>query len=267
MSKHNKIYPTPPHELFEFSSKQHKYCLLIPIINEGDRIIKELTTAKDHGIPRMIDIILCDGGSTDGSTEHERLQSLGVNTILIKKAPGKQGTQLRIGFAFALNRGYDGIITIDGNNKDSIKDVPSFIEKLDEDYDFVQGSRFVKGGHAENTPISRLLAVKLIHAPIISLTAGKHYTDTTNNYRAYSRKYLTHPDLQPFRDIFKTYELLAYLSVRADQLNLKTIEIPVSRTYPPKIAHSKTPTKISPIKGNTELIKILLLNLFRRYNP
>ena len=61
-----------------------------------------------------------------------------------------------------------------------------------------------------------------------------------------------------------TYELLAYLSVRADQLGMKTCEIPVTREYP---AAGKVPTKISFWKGNSELLKILFLNLFGKYKP
>ena len=57
-----------------------------------------------------------------------------------------------MGIYFALNRGYKGVLTIDGNNKDSIEDVHKFIEKLQAGYDFVQGSRFIRGGHAVNTP-------------------------------------------------------------------------------------------------------------------
>ena len=120
----------------------------------------------------IADIVICDGGSTDGCTDEKRLKDLQVNTLLVKQDMGKQGAQLRMGFFWALQRGYDGIITIDGNDKDSIEDVEHFIAKLEEGYDFVQGSRFVKGGLAENTPLSRLIAVRLIHAPVISLTAG-----------------------------------------------------------------------------------------------
>ncbi len=247
----------------EYAKKRNKYCLCIPIINEGTRIHKELEIAQKNKIDKLVDIIICDADSTDGCTEEKALKKLGVNTLLIKKDTGKQGAQLRMGFYFALQRGYAGIITIDGNNKDSIEDVPKFIEKLEEGYDFVQGSRFIKGGKAINTPLIRYLSVRLIHAPIISLTAHKWYTDTTNAYRAYSKKYLEHQKVKPFRDIFNTYELLAYLSVKADQLKLKTCEIPVRREYP---KNEKTPTKISFFKGNFNLFKILFKNLFHSYD-
>ena len=102
------------------------------------------------------------------------------------------------------------------------------------------------------------------HAPIISITARQRFTDTTNAYRGYSIKYLTDVRVQPFRDIFMTYELLAYLSVRASQLGLKACEVPVTRAYPKS---GKVPTKISFFGGNWELLKILFKNMIGAYNP
>lgn len=254
----------PRFECLEFSEKRNDYVVLIPIINEGQRIHNELKRAQEHRVSHHADIVICDGGSTDGSTDRDILTSLAVNTLLIKKDEGKQGAQLRMGLWWAMQRGYKGVITIDGNDKDSIEDVPAFIDKLEEGYDLVQGSRFVKGGKAINTPFVRHLSVKLIHAPIISLTAHQRFTDTTNAYRAYSMRYLTDDRVQPLRDIFMTYELLAYLSVRATQIGMKACEIPVTRAYPAK---GKTPTKISFFKGNSQLMKILFENLFGAYKP
>ena len=253
----------PNFEIEEFQKKRTKYCLCIPVINEGERIKNELKRAKAANIPALVDIIICDGDSSDGSTDEKSLKELGVNALLVKKDKGRQGAQLRMGIYWALRRGYDGIITIDGNDKDSIEDVPKFIEKLDAGYDFVQGSRFIKGGQAVNTPLIRYLSVRFIHAPIISLTAKKWYTDTTNAYRAYSKKYLTDNNVKPLRNIFMDYELLAYLSVKADQLKMKTCEIPVSRKYP---KNGKTPTKISKFKGNYDLLRVLFKNLFHQYD-
>lgn len=254
----------PKFECCEYAERTKDYVVLIPIINEGERIIKELKRAYHYKVADCADIVICDGGSTDGCTEENRLRKLRVNTLLTKQDAGKQGAQLRMGIWWALQRGYQGIITIDGNNKDSIEDVPHFIEKLKDGYDLVQGSRFLKGGRAVNTPPIRLLSVRLIHAPVISLTARHLFTDTTNAYRAYSIRYLQDERVQPLRDIFMTYELLAYLSVRASQLGYRACEIPVTRAYPAK---GKMPTKISFLKGNSELMKILFKNLFGTYKP
>ena len=264
MKRVQGISGVPEYGWEEFRPKASEYCVLIPVINEGERIKKELERARKSGVPETADIILCDGGSTDGSMEAECLKPMGVSALLVKYGAGKQGSQLRMGIHFAVYRGYKGVVTIDGNNKDSIEDVPKFLKKLEEGYDFIQGSRFIRGGRAVNTPPIRLIALRLLHAPVISLTAGKWYTDTTNAYRGYSMKYLMDDRVQVLRDVFMTYELLAYLSVRADQLGMRTCEIPVTREYP---ASGKVPTKISFWKGNSELLRILFYNLFRRYNP
>lgn len=254
----------PRFEYTEYTDKQRDYVLLIPVINEGERIQRELRRAAYSGVSAVADIVICDGGSTDGSLDPSFLMNLGVNSLLVKKDIGKQSAQLRMGIWWALQRGYKGVITIDGNDKDSIEDVPRFVKKLQQGYDFIQGSRFVKGGKAINTPLIRWIAVRLIHAPIISITAKHKFTDTTSGYRGYSSRYLLDDNVKPLRDVFKTYELLAYLSVRASQLGYKVCEIPVTRAYP---ARAKIPTKISFIKGNSDLIKILFLNMLGKYNP
>ena len=248
----------------ELEAKRSDYCLLIPVINEGARILTELGRAQRAGVDKLCDIVICDGGSTDGSMKPDTLALYGVNTLLTKTGPGKQGAQLRMGIYFALNRGYKGVLTIDGNNKDSIEDVPRFIEKLQAGYDLVQGSRFRRGGHAINTPLVRYAAVRLIHAPLVSLAARQWFTDTTNAYRAYSREYLTHPEVRPLRDVFQGYELLAYLSIRATQLGLRACEVPVTRAYP---ATGKMPTKITGFRGNSDLLKVLLAAMAGKYNP
>ena len=65
----------------EYAGKTRDYVVLIPIINEGDRIRKELYRAKKHRISQYADIVICDGGSTDGCTEEGRLRRLEVNTL------------------------------------------------------------------------------------------------------------------------------------------------------------------------------------------
>lgn len=257
----NSDWQVPQYHLREFKTKSHQYCVCIPVINEGIKIKKQLDRMKL--ITDEVDIIILDGGSTDGSLNDQFLIENNVRAILTKQDRGKLSAQLRMGFAYALKEGYNGIITVDGNNKDSVESIPSFIKKLEEGYDFIQGSRYVIGGTEINTPLSRKLAIKFIHAPFISLMSGFRYTDTTNGFRAHSRRLLLDDRLQPFRDVFNTYELLAYLSVKSPKLGYRVIEIPVMRSYP----KGKVPTKISPIRGNWLLIKVLLNLFFKKYDP
>ena len=214
-----------------------------------------MSRAKRHDIQKYVDIVICDGGSTDDCTNDKKLKTLGVNSLLVKQGSGKQGAQLRMGIWWALERGYKGVITIDGNNKDSIEDILRFIEKLKNGYDLIQGSRFIKGGKAIRTPLVRLMAVKLIHAPTISLTAHKRFTDTMNAYRGYSARYLMDEKVKPLHGCFMSYELLVYLSVRATQIGMKACEIPVTRAY---LKKGKIPTKITFFKGSIALFCILI---------
>ena len=225
------VLEIPDYDTIEIRPKNSRFCICIPIINEGERIQVQLLKMQEFA--NVIDIIIADGGSTDGSTDLNLLKTLGVRTLLVKTGPGKLSAQLRMAYHYAIIRqGYEGVITIDGNNKDGVGAIPQFIQKIDEGYDFVQGSRFLKGGAAVNTPFIRLIPIKLIHIPVICLLSGFRYTDTTNGFRGYSKRVILDNRIQVFRDVFSTYELLAYLSVKIPKMGYRVTELPVTRTYP-----------------------------------
>jgi hypothetical protein len=191
------------------------------------------------------------------------LQAKGVRGLLVKTGPGRLSAQLRCVYAFALEQGYAGIVSIDGNDKDDPEAISRFIAALEDGYDFVQASRFIPGGIAVNTPLSRDFAIRYIHAPMISLFSGFKWTDTTQGFRAYSRKMMLDGKISLFRDIFVTYELLAYLSYRAPRLGYRCVELPTIRRYP----KGEVPTKISSIKGNFSVLNILVRACLGAYNP
>lgn len=254
----------PTYKVRFWLERQSEWCVIIPVINEGERIKRLLKRMSTLKISSIADIIIIDGGSTDGSLEITDLQAKGVRGLLVKTGPGKLSAQLRCGYAFALEHGYEGIITIDGNDKDDPQVIENFIDALKSGVDFVQASRYISGGFSENTPKLREFAIRLIHAPLLSLCSGFHWTDTTQGFRAYSRKLLIDARIAPFRDVFQTYELLAYLSYRAPKLGYHCLELPTVRRYP---ATGKIPTKISSIKGNLFILYILFRACFGAYNP
>ncbi len=260
---HQPTWQVPTFTTPLWLGRQHPYCVVIPVINEGTRITSLLGHMATLNIASLADIIIVDGGSTDGSLALDGLPGQGVCGLLVKTGPGKLSAQLRCAYAFVLDQGYQGIVTIDGNDKDDPAAIPRFITALAQGVDFVQASRFVPGGQAENTPLSRDFAIRFIHAPMLSLFSGFRWTDTTQGFRAYSRKMLLDSKIAPFRDEFMTYELLAYLSYRAPKLGYRCIELPTIRRYP----LGEVPTKISSVKGNLSVLLVLFRACFGVYDP
>ena len=244
------------------AAKSSAYCVLIPVINEGQRITRQLAAMQRLNL--QLDVLLVDGGSTDGSTEAAVLQPLGVHTLLVKTGPGKLSAQLRVGMAWALEQGYAGIVSIDGNGKDDPAAIPRFVAALQAGFDFVQGSRYAPGGVAEHTPWDRALAVRWLHAPLISLASGFTYTDTTNGFRAFSRRFLQDERVRPLRAVFSTYNLHYYLSVRAARLGYRVCELPVARRYP---ARGAIPSKIGGVGGKLHILKQTLCTVLGVYHP
>lgn len=257
------LWQVPSYSTTFWNGRSRPHCVVIPVINEGERILNLLRRMAAVKIADVADVIIVDGGSTDGSLEPQRLQELGVRGLLVKTAPGKLSAQLRCAYAFVLDEGYTGIVTIDGNDKDDPDAIPRFIEAIEQGYDFVQASRFLAGGVAENTPKSRDFAIRFIHAPMLSLASGFHWTDTTQGFRAYSRAMLLDPRVAPFRDEFTTYELLAYLSYRVPKLGYRCVELPTVRRYP----KGEVPTKISSVRGNLSVLQVLMKACAGHYNP
>jgi len=260
--KSSNIWEVPATEIQEFSDKKNKYCMCVFTINEGQRIKKQLKKMATY--KNLLDIIIADGGSSDNSLKTTLLKKCGVRILLTKKDKSAGlSSQMRMAFAYALNQNYKGIITIDGNNKDNPKAIPQFIDLLDKQYDYVQGSRYIKGGKEINTPLDRHLAVRLIHAPIISLFSGFKFTDTTNGFRAYSDRLLNDKKIKVFRNVFNDYELHYYLAIKAVRCGYKVTELPVERKYP---RHS-TPTKIKKVVGEIKILLTLVRVICGYYEP
>ena len=209
-------------------------------------------------------MIIADGGSDDGTSDPTLLRNLGVTALLVKRGPGRLSAQLRMAFGYALDAGYQGVLTMDGNGKDGAEGISRIIGALDAGMDFVQGSRFVRGGRAVNTPFARLIGITLVHAPLISVGARRRFTDTTNGFRGHSRALLEDPQVDVFRKVFDSYELLAYLPVRAARLGHRTCEVPVSREYP---SAQPTPTKIHGTSAHLQLVRVLLRAVTGAFDP
>lgn len=252
----------PDYLVKKFDQKRNRTALLIPVLNEGSRILLQLIQISS--LQLEVDVIIADGGSNDDLEFKIEESNFNVNTFLTKIGSGALSSQLRMGFHYCLSQKYESVITMDGNNKDDPSGVITIQAALNSGIDFVQGSRFRRGGQAINTPALRYLAIRLVHAPLTSLAAKFWYTDTTNGFRGHSARMLASPNIGIFRDRFEAYELLAYLPIITPQIGMKACEVPVIRRYPRNVA---IPTKISGFGAQLQIFLILMRAVLGQYNP
>jgi dolichol-phosphate mannosyltransferase len=242
--------------------KSQRYAVVIPVLQEGERLQQLLARMQAITVTSMADILIADGADTP-ELSAAQCEIFSITGVLHIPQAGGLSAQLRAAYACALDEGYEGIVTIDGNNKDDPEAIARFIHALEEGAEYIQASRFIAGGVAEHTPWLRHLAIRGIHAPLSSLAAGFAWTDSTQGLRAFTTALLSDARVAPFRSIFRTYEWLAYITIRAPRLGYRCLELPSTRRYPA----GTVPTKIKGVLGMWKLLMILLRACIGLYNP
>ncbi len=253
-------WQVPAHDTVVLRPARTRHAVIVPVWNEGERFERQLREMRPY--TEIADIIVADAPSTDGSTTASKLAAANVHAVVSLAEPGRQSASLRAALAYAMNEGFEGIILMDGNGKDDPAGIEGFVRELDSGGDYVQGSRFLPRGKAINTPRSRMFLIRFVHAPLFSLLCGRRFTDSTNGFRAFSRRLLLDPRVRPFRNAFGQYEIYPYLAWAACRYNFDVRDLAVTRSYP---AVGPVPTKISLFHGNWQMLKPLLMILFRRY--
>jgi dolichol-phosphate mannosyltransferase len=208
--------------------------------NEGVKIkmtVDRILAATQH------DVAVMDDGSTDGSIDP--LRALKV-TILGSGANLGIGAMMKKSFQYAIDRNYDVIVIMAGNNKDDPLEIPRLLEPIAADRaDFVQGSRHLAGGKHGGMPIYRRFATKL-HPLLFSIASRKWVTESTNGFRAFRVNILRDPRIDWRQDWLDKYELEPYLLFKTIRLGYRHTEVPVTKIYPPKKLGY---TKMKPFSG------------------
>jgi dolichol-phosphate mannosyltransferase len=163
---------------------------IAPVFNEEGKIGEVV-----RRVPRTFvdETLVIDDGSTDSSAEIAR--SLGATVLALGRTIGV-GAALRSGFRYAMEKGYDVVVVMAGNNKDAPEEIPRLLDPIVEGRaDFVQGSRFLeRAGTFGAMPRYRRMATRL-HPLMFSIAAGKRVTESTNGFRAIHTKVLRDPSV------------------------------------------------------------------------
>lgn len=214
-----------------------KIITILPVLNEEDKIHRIISK-----VPRdLVDEVLVVNDCSNDDTEGEALKG-GATVITNKKTEGC-GASIRIGVDYALAKGYDIVVVMAGNGKDNAKNIPALIDAIDSGgYDFVQGSRYLKGGTWENMPFHRVLGTK-VYSLLFSLLTRKRITDATNGFRAYRATLFDDKRLNIWQEWLANYEVESYMFSKTIILGYMVGEVPVSKIYPPSLALGYTKMK------------------------
>ncbi|ACP38865.1 polyprenol monophosphomannose synthase [Saccharolobus islandicus] len=163
------------------------FSIVIPTYNERDNIVKLVEEIKKI-VPYTSRILIVDDNSPDGTALI--LQDLNIHnlTVLVRYNERGLGSAIRYGIKKAIELKSDFIVTMDADFSHDPKYLPEMMKiALNENYDLVIGSRYVKGGGIENWPFSRRIISRGANY-LFKLVSHSPINDNTSNYRIYSRK-------------------------------------------------------------------------------
>lgn len=144
-----------------------------------------------------------------------------VKCIFYKGSQGMVSCYLE-GFRQALADGAEWVIEMDGGGSHQPGDIHKFIEKLEEGYECVWGSRFVDGGRMSGHPLYRV-ALSSGGTLLANLVLRTRLKDMTSGFEAFQRHVLEQFDMDEFLSKGHMYqtEMRYYCRER------RSVEVPI----------------------------------------
>jgi dolichol-phosphate mannosyltransferase len=132
------------------------------------------------------EIVVIDDGSNDRTWEVLQETRSRVPTLFPVANPGPFGFGRAIAYGFEQMHG-DAVVIMMADESDDCRDVVRYWHKLNQGYDCVFGSRFMKGGGVIDYPKLKLFLNRLANRFLKMLFRIK-LNDTTNAFKAYRRE-------------------------------------------------------------------------------
>ncbi len=205
--------------------------VIVPIFNEethAQELMEKFRPVVESGLVERV--VMVDDGSTDSTPQILRRYDF----VRVHRHESRQGcgASIRSGYRHAFKDGYDAVVVMAGNGKDDPGEIPRVLGPiLRGEADYVQGSRFLEGGHSRGLPIHRRMAMILL-TWLFRLFLWRWLTDCTNGFRGYRTALLKDKRLDWTQDwLGHDYELEIYMHYQANALGYRVVEVPVSKVY------------------------------------
>ncbi|WP_342757118.1 glycosyltransferase [Kineothrix sedimenti] len=201
-----------------------KTIIVMPIANEEATIAKVLDEILSLGYDNLYIYPVMDNYSKDKTqkiVEDFEQKTDKVKLIFYKESYGVISCYLE-GFRRALADGAGQIIEMDGGGSHLPAEVPQFIEKLEEGYECVWGSRFVNGGGISNHPLYRRI-LSSGGTILANVVLGTSLKDMTSGFEGFQRNVLENMDLDKFLSKGHMYQT----EMRYYCRNYHTVEVPI----------------------------------------
>lgn len=192
-------------------------CLvIISAYNEEENIVRVVENLRTN-YP-MFDYVVINDGSLDATARICRKK--GYELIDLPVNLGLAGA-FQTGLKYAYRKGYDYAMQFDADGQHRAEYIGPMLEKIEEGYDIVIGSRFV----TEKKPHSmRMIGSRLI-AAAIRLTTGKKVKDPTSGMRMFNKKMIAEfalnlnygPEPDTISYLLKQGATIAEVQVRMDE--------------------------------------------------
>ena len=144
-----------------------------------------------------------------------------VKCIFYQESTGVISCYLE-GFRQALADGAERILEMDGGGSHLPAEIPQFLERMEEGYDCVWGSRFMVGGSMKEQPLYRRI-LSQGGTYLSNFVLGTRLKDMTSGFEGFQREVLESMNLDRFLSTGHMYQT----EMRYYCRNLKTIEVPI----------------------------------------
>ncbi|MDO8619225.1 MAG: GtrA family protein [Candidatus Daviesbacteria bacterium] len=208
-----------------------KVVVVTPTFNEKGSIEKviDLILEQNGKIPGFdIHVLVSDSHSPDGTGEIvKKIAAKNMKVHFLDVYERGLGLAIIKGYEYALDKlNADVLMQIDADLQHNPNEIPLFLEKIAVGFEYVQGSRYIKGG--ENR-ISITRQIFSFGASLICrvMTGIWQISDFTPSYKAYDKNLYLRMNLSAIPWEGTTFLIQPAAIVEADRAGAKMAEVPI----------------------------------------